>query len=1185
MLGAAIYTPGSRYKMHTHFKMEKKTRKKASDTAGNRAIPDVDRQPKINDDSSNENGQDQTAVLSGPPTNLQINRKASRRAETTKRMKWSREMNLNVIRTYLLVNECRDDPLPGWRQKLHSEFLKRYPDINVTEQNLVDRKRTIIRNNYLTQTDIDQLRRDVGNELNLMNEVAEYQNLDVTETDTTRQSLPSQNNPTDEEEEVTQKLLSNFELFRGSDPSNRPSIPKLKFNNLTSRYITNANFSLQSNLHRFENLTDIHTAIYATAVTVIELNGQKILERTSIPPKPTKVKPSWQRRLESDINTLRTRNNIIREYLNNNNSKKVKIKIEVIIRTAKLNKQDPEFREKLITYQDELRQKLQVKGARLRRYNEASKRKQQNRNFQANQRAFYRNFDTTNRISSEEHVDQQRFEKYWQDIWSNPTHFNQQAPWIDQVEESTNDYQEMVDIQIEENDIKSCIVKTSNWKATGLDKIHNFWLKHLTCIHSLLAKFFTNVLRDPDEFPEFLAQGITYLLPKKGDMKDPKNYRPITCLSVFYKLLTAIVHKKIYEHCQLNNLIAVEQKGCIKNSLGCKEQLTIDAIIMKQAETKCRNLSMGYIDYRKAFDSVPHDWLLKVLELYKINPNIITFLSHIMKKWKSQILLNNRYMTTINIRKGIFQGDSLSPLWFCLALNPLSHLLNQCKSGYRPDLKDSINISHLLFMDDIKLYSESNNNLKYLLKTVQIFSDDIRMDFGMDKCAEIHIRKGKIAELPNEEVLFHQLTPDESYHYLGIQQNKRIDHTRLKKEFKIKYKSRLTKLLNTKLNAKNLITAINTYAVPILTYSFGILKYSDTDLRNLDILTRTTFTKFRIHHPKSATQRLYLPRKEGGRGLTNITELCRSQEKKMREYFHCSNHPLLRKIAKCDTNFTPLNLHCPEDIIDDHRRKEEMHLEWQNKVLHGKYPTALNDPTVEKASSLLWLTKGNLHAETEGFIISVQDGVIRTRNYERYILKNTEIVDVCRVCHSFGETIEHVIGGCSGLSNSAYLGRHNQIAKIIHRQLAIQYRLIDNPPPYYKYLPAAVLESDNTVLYWDRPIITDRTVDYNRPDIVIIDKANKNAILVDIACPLSANLQKTEREKIAKYQNLSVEIKHAWKLKEVRIIPIVISSTGIVSRCFAGNLERLALPNGLIVTIQSAAILQTCHIVRKFLSI
>lgn len=542
-------------------------------------------------------------------------------------------------------------------------------------------------------------------------------------------------------------------------------------------------------------------------------------------------------------------------------------------------------------------------------------------------------------------------------------------------------------------------------------------------------------------------------------------------------------------------------------------------------------------------------------------------------------------MTTINIRKGIFQGDSLSPLWFCLALNPLSHLLNQCKSGYRPDLKDSINISHLLFMDDIKLYSESNNNLKYLLKTVQIFSDDIRMDFGMDKCAEIHIRKGKIAELPNEEVLFHQLTSDESYHYLGIQQNKRIDHTRLKKEFKIKYKSRLTKLLNTKLNAKNLITAINTYAVPILTYSFGILKYSDTDLRNLDILTRTTFTKFRIHHPKSATQRLYLPRKEGGRGLTNITELCRSQEKKMREYFHCSNHPLLRKIAKCDTNFTPLNLHCPEDIIDDHRRKEEMHLEWQNKVLHGKYPTALNDPTVDKASSLLWLTKGNLHAETEGFIISVQDGVIRTRNYERYILKNTEIVDVCRVCHSFGETIEHVIGGCSGLSNSAYLGRHNQIAKIIHRQLAIQYRLIDNPPPYYKYLPAAVLESDNTVLYWDRPIITDRTVDYNRPDIVIIDKANKNAILVDIACPLSANLQKTEREKIAKYQNLSVEIKHAWKLKEVRIIPIVISSTGIVSRCFTGNLERLALPNGLIVTIQSAAILQTCHIVRKFLSI
>lgn len=81
-------------------------------------------------------------------------------------------MNINVLRTYLLLNECGDDPLPGW-QKLHNEFTRRYPNVNLTEQNLVDRKNIIVKNKYLSRIEIDLLRREIGNELNIINETSE----------------------------------------------------------------------------------------------------------------------------------------------------------------------------------------------------------------------------------------------------------------------------------------------------------------------------------------------------------------------------------------------------------------------------------------------------------------------------------------------------------------------------------------------------------------------------------------------------------------------------------------------------------------------------------------------------------------------------------------------------------------------------------------------------------------------------------------------------------------------------------------------------------------------------------------------------------------------------------------------------------------------------------------------------
>jgi len=64
-----------------------------------------------------------------------------------------------------------------------------------------------------------------------------------------------------------------------------------------------------------------------------------------------------------------------------------------------------------------------------------------------------------------------------------------------------------------------------------------------------------------------------------------------------------------------------EQKRCIKNSHGCKEQLIIDSVVLEQVHKNNRNLYIAYLTFHKAFDSVPHSWLIHVLQIYKIDPD------------------------------------------------------------------------------------------------------------------------------------------------------------------------------------------------------------------------------------------------------------------------------------------------------------------------------------------------------------------------------------------------------------------------------------------------------------------------------------------------------------------------------------------------------------------------------------
>ena len=139
--------------------------------------------------------------------------------------------------------------------------------------------------------------------------------------------------------------------------------------------------------------------------------------------------------------------------------------------------------------------------------------------------------------------------------------------------------------------LKTTLKRISNWKAPGYDGIHGFWFKKFTSIHGRLALYTNRCLEDA-HVPEWMTKGKSTLIekdPSKGTA--PNNYRPIVCLPIMWKILTAQIMEKIYYSLTSHGLFPDERK----------------------------NLAMAWIDYKKAYDMIPQSWILHCLKMYKIS--------------------------------------------------------------------------------------------------------------------------------------------------------------------------------------------------------------------------------------------------------------------------------------------------------------------------------------------------------------------------------------------------------------------------------------------------------------------------------------------------------------------------------------------------------------------------------------
>ena len=180
------------------------------------------------------------------------------------------------------------------------------------------------------------------------------------------------------------------------------------------------------------------------------------------------------------------------------------------------------------------------------------------------------------------------------------------------------------------------------------------------------------------------------------------------------------------------------------------------------------------------------------------------------------------------------------------------------------------------------------------MKTVYVFSIDIGMEFGIKKCGILTMKRGKIVKregikLSDGEVM--KQVGQEGYTYLGIIKLDKIKETEMKVKITKEYKRRQRLSLKSKLNGRNKVTAINTWAVAIFRYGAGIILWKATELKNLDRKSRKTMTMYGGLHPKSDVDKLYVKGKEGGRGLISVEQCIREEESSLGFYVANSEEP------------------------------------------------------------------------------------------------------------------------------------------------------------------------------------------------------------------------------------------------------------------------------------------------------
>ena len=184
---------------------------------------------------------------------------------------------------------------------------------------------------------------------------------------------------------------------------------------------------------------------------------------------------------------------------------------------------------------------MKTKSEKLKYHKKLYERKTINRNFSCDPKSVYRTIKG-NRITAEKIPTKYEVETFWKNIWQAADKtFNDNSSWLSELEMTYCSDVQPKQYKITKDTLKTALNKIHLGKCPGRDSLIRYWFKKLTFYIEPLANLYQNTFEGPTTLPDCLTLAKTILLPKNEHTHAAKNYRPIACLNLTYKLYTKLL--------------------------------------------------------------------------------------------------------------------------------------------------------------------------------------------------------------------------------------------------------------------------------------------------------------------------------------------------------------------------------------------------------------------------------------------------------------------------------------------------------------------------------------------------------------------------------------------------------------------------------------------------------------------
>ena len=286
----------------------------------------------------------------------------------------------------------------------------------------------------------------------------------------------------------------------------------------------------------------------------------------------------------------------------------------------------------------------------------------------------------------------------------------------------------LANIQLTEEQVCKALKALNPTKSPGPDGVHPKVLKELAeQLQYPLYKLFNRSLKE-GKIPTRWKEAEVRPIFKKGKKTAPGNYRPVSLTSVMCKVLEGFIRHAMYDHLVSNNLLAKEQFGFCKGRTCVSQLLVTLSEWLSDLDNKVP-VDAAYLDFRKAFDSVPHERLMTKLKGYGITGNIFNWVKDFLSDRTQYVSINGVRSEKGLVTSGVPQGSVLGPTLFIYFIN---------------DLPTVTSCPNKIFADDTKAHKgiktmDDNELLQNAINAMVDWSLKWQLGFNGDKCAMLHI--------------------------------------------------------------------------------------------------------------------------------------------------------------------------------------------------------------------------------------------------------------------------------------------------------------------------------------------------------------------------------------------------------------------------------------------------------------